>query len=256
MKARCVVLLAVSFGLVIGFAPLMATTAAEINVFTARLGATVLQEVGPQFERESGHRLNVSEIYGPPFIKRLHSGEPLNADVVILRFDLIDSLIKEGRLLADTRTDLMRTGLGVEVRAGALKPDISSVDAFKRALLSAKSIAYLGNGVESSYLDGLFASLGIADAVRPKLTRPDTDIVSTLTAKGEIELGIAITTQIRTTPGVEFVGPLPHEIQSYYAFTGAVSTTARAPDAARELIKFLIGPTAIPVIKAQGMEPG
>jgi molybdate transport system substrate-binding protein len=234
----------------------MIANAAEIKVLTARLGATVLREIGPQFEHETGHRLTVTEIYGPEFIKRINAGEPFDADVLILRFDLIDTLIKEGRLLAETRTDLMRTGLGVEVRAGAPRPDISSVEAFKRALLGAKSIAYLRNGLESPYLDGLLERLGIAEAVKAKLTRPDSDIVSALTAKGEVELGIAITTQIMTTPGVELVGPLPPEIQSSYAFSGAVSATAKAPDAAKELIKFLTGPAAIPVIRSQGMEPG
>jgi molybdate transport system substrate-binding protein len=256
MKTPCSIPAILGFALLSALPPIVAANAAEIKIFTARLGATVLREIGPQFERESGHRLNVTEIYGPQFMKRINAGEPLEADVVILRFDLVDILIKDGELLAESRTDLMRTGLGVEMRAGARTPDISSVEAFKRALPTAKSIAYLANGVETTYLDGLLARFGIAEAVKPKLTRPTSDIVSALTARGEVELGIAIITQIMTTPGVEFVGPLPHEIQSFYHFTGAVSATSKVADAAKELIKFLTGPAAIPVIRSQGMEPG
>ena len=165
-----------------------------------------------------------------------------------------DGLIKDGKVIADTRTNLVRSGIGVEVRAGAPKPDISSVEAFKRALLNARSIGYLkvGGGV---YLAALLERLGIADAIASKVTRPDTDIVSELVAKGEIELGMVVITQIVTTPGVELVGPLPSDIQSYMTFTAGVSANAKAPDAARELLKFLQGPNALPVIKSQGMEP-
>jgi len=140
------------------------------------------------------------------------------------------------------------------VRAGAPKPDISSVEAFKRALLEAKSIAYLrvGSGI---YLAGLLERLGIAEAIKSKVTRPESDIVSELVAKGKVELGMVVITQILTTPGVDLVGPLPPEIQSYVVFTSGVSANSKVPDAAKQLIKFLTGPTAIPVIRAQGMEP-
>jgi len=159
-------------------------------------------------------------------------------------------------VIADTRAELVRTGIGVEVRAGAPKPDISSVEAFKRTLLDARSIAYLKEGASGLYLAGLLDRLGIADAIKSKVTRPDADVVSELVAKGEIEIGIVGMTQILTTPGVQLVGPLPAEIQSYVSFVGAVGTNSHAPDAARELIKFLTGPVAVPVIKSQGMEPG
>jgi molybdate transport system substrate-binding protein len=228
----------------------------EIKVSTARVIVTVLREIGPQFERDTGHKLKVTEIYGPEFIRRLNGGEPFDLDVLILRFDYVDAMVKEGRLLAATRTDLVKTGIGVEVRSGAPKPDISSVEGFKRALLNAKSVAYLKNGLESNYLDGLLEELGIVEAVKPKLMRPESDIVSALTAKGEVELGIAITTQIVTTPGVDLVGPLPPQLQRYYPFAGAVSATSKAPDAAMALLKFLKGPIAIQVIRSQAMEPG
>jgi len=225
-------------------------TAAEIHVWTGRGFATVLAEVGPQFERASGHRLNVYSGLPTDFEKRLKAGDPLD----LLISGSVDQWVKEGKLVAATRTDIARSGIGVEVRAGTRKPDISSVEAFKRALLDAKSIAYLrvGSGI---YVHGLLERLGIAEAVKSKVTRPESDIVSELVAKGEVELGMVVITQILTTPGVELVGPLPPEIQSYVAFAAGVSVSSKAPDAATQLIRFLLGPTAIPVIKAQGMEP-
>jgi molybdate transport system substrate-binding protein len=226
--------------------------AAEINVWTARALATVLAEVGPQFERESGHTIKVFSGLPADFAARYDAGKPL--DLVISGAAPIDSWIKDGRLLAGTRTEIARSGIGVEVRAGAPKPDISSLDAFKRALVEAKSIGYLKSG-SGIYLHGLFERLGIAEAVKDKAVRPDSDIVSEMVARGEVELGMVVITQIVTTPGVELVGPLPTEIQSYVTFTAAVHARFSAPDAARQLIGFLTGPGATPVIRAQGMEP-
>ena len=153
--------------------------------------------------------------------------------------------------MADSRVDLVRSGVGVAVRAGAPKPDISSVEAFKRALLTAKSIAYL----PTAGVPQLVERLGLGDSTKAKTTVPGTDIVCELVAKGEIELGVVVITQIVTTAGVELAGPLPAEIQFYTTFTAGVSANSKAPEAARDLIRFLTGPAALPVIKAQGMEP-
>ena len=232
--------------------PSPSSTAAEITVWTTRALATVLAEIGGEFERETGHKLVVTSDLPPAFARRASEGQTF--DLLITGSAPLDEWIKEGRILAATRTDLARSGIGVEVRAGALKPDISSVDAFKRALLSARSIAYLrvGSGI---YLHQLFDKLGIAAALEAKLTRPDTDIVSELVAKGEVEIGMTVVTQILTTPGVALVGPLPAEIQSYVTFTAGVGAQANSADAARQLIQFLRSPRATAVIKAQGMEP-
>jgi molybdate transport system substrate-binding protein len=224
----------------------------EIKVWTARALATVLAEIGPEFERKTGHRLIVSSDLPPAFLRRAKAGESF--DLLISGSATVDEWLKDGRIVTATRTPIARSGIGVEVKAGARKPDISSVDAFTRALLDAKSIAYLrvGSGI---YLADLFERLEIADAIAPKLTRPESDIVSELVAKGEIELGMTVITQILTTPGVELVGPLPPDIQSYITFVAGVSAQSNAPDAARELITFLTSPRAIAVIASQGMEP-
>jgi molybdate transport system substrate-binding protein len=250
MKRNWTFRFAAGLGLLVAL--VQVSSAAELKVFTARAIATVLREAGAEFERTSGHKLNVISGLPAEFAARIDAGEPF--DAVITGRAPLDGLIRNGRVAADTRIDLVRSGIGVGARAGAPKPDISSVEAFTRALLDAKSIGYLKVG-SGAYLAPLLERLGIAAAIAPKVTRPDTDIVSELVAKGEIELGIVVVTQIMTTPGVELVGPLPPEIQSYVTFAGGVSANATAPDAARALLKFLHGPHAVPVIAAQGMEP-
>jgi molybdate transport system substrate-binding protein len=155
-----------------------------------------------------------------------------------------------GKVAADSKTNLARSGYGVVIRAGSSKPDISSVEAFKRALLNAKSITYLPVlGVPQ-----LIERLGLKEAIASKTTMPNSDISSELVAKGEIELGVVAITQAFTTPGIELVGPLPPEIQMYTNFGGAVSAASKAADASRDLLKFLKGPAAVRVIKDQGME--
>ena len=250
MKTRCANFAAISIGLFVAFARITAADAAEVKVFTAKAIATVLDKIGPEFERTTGHKLNVVSGFGPVFLRQINAGEPF--DIFVSPPAGMATLFKEGKLIADSRTNLVRAGTGVEVRAGAPKPDIGSVEAFKRALLNAKSIGYL----RVAGVPQLIERLGIAGAIKSKVTIPDTDIVSELVAKGELELGIVVITQILTTPGVELVGPLPPEIQVYIDFAAGVSANSKAPDAARALIKFLTGPMAIPVIKSQGMEPG
>ena len=243
---------AISLGLFLMFAHASTVSAAEVNVLSARAITTVLKEIGWKFEQTSGHKLKVISGLPSEFIKHINAGAPV--DLVVSGSAPVDRLVQEGKLVARTRTDLVRSGIGVGVRVGAPKPDISSVEAFKRALLNAKSIGYLKTG-SGIYLATLLDRLGIAEAIAPKVMRPETDIVSELVAKGEIELGMVVVTQILTTPGIELVGPLPPAIQSYITFTGAVSVNARMPETARELLQFLREPDALRVIKAQGMEP-
>jgi molybdate transport system substrate-binding protein len=222
---------------------------AELKIFAPRAIWTVLTASGPEFEKNSGHSLNVSTGLSSEFVRRINAGETF--DVIAAPPAALDGLINSGKVAADSKTNLARSAYGVAIRAGALKPDISSVEAFRRALLNAKSITYLPvPGVPQ-----MIERLGLKDAIASKVTIPNTDISSELVAKGEVELGIIAITQTFTTPGVELVGPLPAEIQFYTNFGGAVSATSKAPDASRDLLKFLKGPTALQIIKAQGMEP-
>ena len=254
MKQRWSTAAATILGLLTWCGQLPAAHAADPKVFVTRAVATILDKIGPEFERTTGHKLVVTTDVAIRMVRRVRAGEPF--DILVGASSQIDELIKDGKIAADTRTNLVRSGIGVEVRAGAPKPDISSVEAFKQALLDAKSIAYLKEGQSGVYLAGVLDRLGIAETIRSKVTRSDTDIVSELVAKGEIELGMVVITQILTTPGVELVGPIPEEIQSYITFTAGVSASSTAPDAAKALLTFLKGPTAAPVIKSQGMEPG
>jgi molybdate transport system substrate-binding protein len=223
----------------------------EIRVWTARAIATVLGEIGGEFERSTGHRLIVSSDLPPAFLRRVNAGEAF--DVLISGSSPLDEWIRDGRLLANSRTEIARSGIGVAVRTGSRKPDIATVESFKRALLNAKSIAYLriGSGV---YVDAMLDRLGIRRTLESKVIRPDSDIVSELVARGEAELGIVVITQILTTPGVDFAGPLPSEIQSFVTFVAGVSARSKVPDAAKALIAFLGGTRAAAVIKSQGME--
>lgn len=229
--------------------------AAELKIMTPRSMWTVLKEIGPEFERSSGYKLNVVTDIAATLANRIIDGEDF--DIFVGPPAQMNRVVQANKVVTETRTPIAHSGIGVEVRAGAPKPDVSSVDAFKRALLNAKSIGYLKQeGTSGAYLHRLFERLEIADAIRSKVVRPETDIVSELVAKGEIELGLVVITQIRTTPGVDLVGPIPHEVQSYVRWSGGVSTNSKAQQTARELIKFLTGPRAVPVLKAQGMEPG
>jgi molybdate transport system substrate-binding protein len=226
-----------------------AAHSAELKIFASRAIFTLLAEIGPEFEKSAGHKLTVITGLSSEFIGRINAGETF--DVIAVPPLVLDGLIKSDKVAADSKTNLARTAWGVVVRAGAPKPDISSLEAFKRALLNAKSITYLPvPGVPQ-----IIERLGLKDAIASKVTIPNTDISSELVAKGEIELGVLPITQVYTTAGVELVGPLPPEIQFYSAFGGAASTTSKAPDAARDLLTFLRGPTAMSGIKTQGMEP-
>ncbi len=247
------------FGLLLtfGFALAAVSTqgyAAELRIFTPSALWTVLKKIGPQFERSTGHKLNVMGGISETLARRIEGGEIV--DIFVGPAPPMDRLVQGSKILPDTRVPLARSGIGVEVRAGAPKPDIGSLEAFKRALLNAKSIGYLRTGASGVHLAGAFERLGIAEAIKPKVTRPATDTVSELVAKGEIELGMVVMTQIVTTAGVELVGPIPNEIQFYVRWFGGVTANSKAPEAARDFLKFLTGPAADPILKGQGMERG
>ncbi len=253
MKAWFVCSRTMLLGLMILLGPTTDAVAAELKLMVPRSMWTVLDVIGPQFERTSGSKLNIVVGIAGTLADRIIAGEDF--DVFIGPPVQIDRLIQNHKIIADTRTAIARSGIGVEVRAGAPKPDISSIDAFKGALRSARSIGYLKHeGTAGAYLHQLFDRLGIADEIKPKVIRPETDIVSQLVAKGKIELGMVVITQIMTTPGVELVGPIPEEIQSYVRWNGAVATRSVQPERAGDLLRFLTGPTAVPVLEAQGME--
>jgi molybdate transport system substrate-binding protein len=228
--------------------------AAELKIFGSRVTKMVVSEIGPQFEQATGYKPVVVSDVAAVMKRRIEAGEAF--DVAVLVDFQADELIKAGKLIAATRTDVMKAGIGVAVRKGAEKPDITTVDAFKRTLLAAKSLVYLREGGSTRHLNDVFGRLGIADALRPKTIQPTTESVSEMVADGEAELGIIVIPNILSADGAELVGPLPPELQSYITFTAAVSAQSPNQEAARELIKLLASPAVAPVLRAKGMEPG
>jgi molybdate transport system substrate-binding protein len=250
MKTLC------SIGVAIGIAVIAANPAssAELNIFGSRVTKMVVEEIGPQFEQATGHHLVVVTDVAAAMKRRIEAGEAF--DLAVLVDFQADDLIKKGKLAADTRADIMKAGIGVAARRGAPIPDIGTVDAFKATLLAAKSITYLKEGASTIYLDGLFARMGIADALRPKTTKPETESVSEAVAAGDIELGLIVIPNILSVPGAQLVGPIPDAIQSYIVFTAAVAANSPNQHAARALIAFMKSPAGVAAIRAKGMSPG
>lgn len=230
------------------------SAAADVRVLGTKSTLLLLDEVGPVFERQTGHRLQVTTDLPVATKRKIDRGEPF--DVAILSPVLVDQLIGEGRIIAETRADIVRVGIGVGVRAGQPKPDISTVDAFKRTLLQAKSVAYLKEGNTGLYMARLVERLGIAGELKDKTILPMLDVVSELVAKGEAELGLTAVSLLLAQPGVDVIGPIPPEIQFYITFTGGVGSSASQAQAGRMLLQLLTAPEMVRLIRAKGMEPG
>src|SRR5919204_618950 len=164
--------------------------AAELKVLTIRVGELVLEDVGREFERTTGHTLRLTVDLAPTLGRKIEAGEPF--DVAILAAPVLEGLITKGKIVAATRADVLRGGIGVCVRAGAPKPDIGTVEAFKRALRDAKSVAYLKEGASGVYIAGLLQRLGLAEQLKPKLMLVEGDRVGDLVARGDVELGMSV----------------------------------------------------------------
>lgn len=228
----------------------VAAHAAEITLLASNALKAVIEEIGPGFEKSSGRTLKVTFGSTGPLQARIDKGEAF--DLTILGEGAIDDLIKQGKLVAATRAVVARSSLGVAVRKGAPKPDVSTTEAFKRALLNAKSIAYSEQGLTGIYIKGLFQRMGLTDDLKSKtkFARGGEAV-----AAGEAELGLTQVSEIVPVPGAELAGPLPAEIQNYTNFSVAGSATAKQPDAAKALIKYLASPDAVRSMKAIGLEP-
>jgi molybdate transport system substrate-binding protein len=228
---------------------------AEIRVLASIALKGAYLELAPRFERASGARLATEWAGTGPIMERMQGGE--SADLVIGPAKLIDQLIALGKIVPGSRADIARSGIGVAVQRGAPRPDLGSADALKRALLLAKSIAY-SSGPSGVYLAGLFRQMGIAEELRPKVTQtPPGTFVGELVARGEAEIGFQQVAELFHVGGaIDFVGRLPPEIQQITVFSGGIHAGAKAPGAARALLRFLTGPDAAEVIRRKGMEPG
>ena len=246
-------LLAAKFGFIALLAQGVAANAAEVKVLAGAVMPGVFAELGPQFERVTGHKIVIQYGPGAALRRQIEAGEAF--DLAIIASERVDDLIKQGKIAGDTRMDIVRVGIGVAVREGAPKPDISSVDAFKRMLLSVKSVTYGPADATGEHFIKLLDRLGIADQVKGKLKPSGPDRVAQVVAAGEVDLAIGAGPLLASAKGVQFVGLFPAELQNWFVNTAGVSATARQPDAARALIKHLTTPEAAAVIRAKGMEP-
>src|SRR5918993_2287027 len=226
--------------------------AAELKVIAAAPLTPIVNELGAQFERSSSHKLVTRFVSGPIVKQEIDRGDPF--DLALSITPVIDQLIKENKIVADTRVDVAYAGVGVGVRAGAAKPDIASVEAFKRALLSAKSVAHSAVGASGEHFKQMLARLSIAEEMKSKLRPMPADKIAQAVPSGEAEM-IVVTASVAMAPGTDFVGLIPAELQFYNAFAGGVGTAAKEPEAAKALLKILTAPQAAAVMRTKGMEP-
>lgn len=229
--------------------------AAEIRVLTAGAMRAVVIELLPEFESRTGHKISLDNATAGTLAKRIEGGEAF--DLAIITPKIIGDLEQKTKIAPGSRVDLAKVGIGVAVKDGAALPDIKTVDAFKRALLDAKSVAYIdpkSGGSSGIYFDGLLDKLGIGDAVRRKSKLKQGGYVAELVASGEADVAVHQISEIVPVKGVTLVGPLPAEIQNTTTYTAGISAAAKDPAAAQALIDHLAGPAAAAVLKTKGME--
>jgi molybdate transport system substrate-binding protein len=244
---------AATIGIAIMLAP--GANAAEVKVVASNGLKAVIEALAPIYERTSEHKLKA--VYGTavPLKRQIDGGEPF--DVAVLTPPLVQDLVQSGKVAAGSTSDVAKTGIGVAIRAGAPKPDVSTVDAFKRALLNAKSIIYSKEGQSGTYMASLIERLGLTEQLKSKIileTRGGQSIHEV--AAGNAEIGFSLISEILPVAGAAFAGPLPADIQSYVVLTAGVAAGAKDAGAAKGFIDFLKSPAAAPVLKDKGMEPG
>jgi len=227
--------------------------AAEIRVLSSNGVHSIMVEMVPAFERATGHKVSVDYYTANQVIDQIKKGEA--ADLVIITRPTVDGLIKEGKIVKGSDKVLGRSGVGVAIKAGLPKPDISTPEALKKALLDAKWITFTTTGGSGIHVANVIKRLGIADQVYAKATTPEGGAVGPLVARGEAEMAIQQIPELKAVKEIQYVGPLPKELQNFTVFTTGVMTNARQPEAAKALIDFLATPAAVSLFNAKGFEP-
>lgn len=225
---------------------------AEIKVMLSAAFKEAYLELVPQFERATGHKVSSLWVASVQIMKRLKGGETV--DLVILSRASLDELVDFGMVAPGDRYDLAKSGVGAAVRAGAPRPDLSSGEALKRAVLAAKSIVY-STGPSGIYLAGLFERMGIAGELKAKVRQVQGEPAGTVVARGEAEIGFQQMSELLPVPGIDIVGPLPADVQEITVFSAGVHVDAKAREAAMALVRFFTAPAAAPIIRKKGMEP-
>jgi molybdate transport system substrate-binding protein len=230
-----------------------AAIGAEIRILGANAVREPVLALAAAFEKTTGHRITAAWSGTAGIVKRIDDGEVV--DLVVVGADSVDRLIRDGRLRSGSRVDFARTGVGVAVRAGAARPDISSEDAVRQAVLGAKSVAY-SSGPSGVYVARLFERMGIADQVKGKLVLPPPNVlVGDVVARGDADLGFQQMSDLTHVRGIDLLGPLPPSIQSYTTYSIAVHALAPAPEAAEALVRFLVSPAARDAVARAGLDP-
>jgi molybdate transport system substrate-binding protein len=230
-----------------------AAQASEVRVLASNGIKAVVEDLRPQGERVIGHPISVQYRPTAALKQEIDTGEPF--DVVIVTVESIAQLSKEGKTVGGEGTPISRVGVGIGIRKGAPRPDISTPESIKRALLGAKAIAYGPTGASTPYITRMLDTLGIADTMKAKTLLFDTsDGTNAAVTEGKADFGITLVSEILPVKGLELLGPFPDEFQGYVRFSAAVSANAKNPEAAGALIRFLAGPDALPSIKARGMQ--
>jgi molybdate transport system substrate-binding protein len=228
--------------------------AAEIKVISTGSFKEVFGELAPMFEKTTGHKVVAVFAGNDEIVRRLGAGETL--DIVIAPAVWIDDLIKRGLVVADSRAEVARSGIGAATRAGAPRIEMGSADGLKKGLLGAKSIV-LSAGVSGIHLNGLFQKWGVAGRLKSKITTlPGSVPVADALVRGEAEVGFLQVSELLSVKGITFLGPLPADIQEMTAITAGLGKAAGAPEAARALVKFLMSPDTAPAKRKTGLEPG
>ena len=242
---------------ILGVALLLAATvpahAAEIKVLSGNGSRGPVSELCAQFERATGDKVDITFAVNPEVQRRIEGGEEF--DVAILNPPVLDELIKQGRIVAGTRAVIGRAGIGVAIGEHAPKPDISTVAAFKRTLLNAKSVAYPGDGASGKYFVSLVDRLGMTAEMKSRMRPMPGEYNVEVVATGEVDLVVVVASRIAGVPGVQLAGLIPQELQTWIGFAGGASTRAKQPAAARALLQFLTAPAAATVLVKAGIEP-
>lgn len=253
---RRTVLLLLAGAIVAAFCTTTASRAVELKLLTAGAFKSTVVALLPEYERTSGNKVSVENDTVGGLMKRIEAGEGF--DVVLMTPEAVDKLTGAGKVISGSRTNLARVGVGVMVKTGADKPDISTVEAFKKTLLDAKSISFIdpaSGGSSGIYIEKLIERLGISDQVKPKEKLKQGGYVADYIESGQAELGIHQISEILPHAGVALVGPLPKEIQNYTVYAAGVGTGTQDGAAAKALIASLAGPSAKALFRSKGMEP-
>jgi molybdate transport system substrate-binding protein len=244
---------AVAAACVLLFSRGVAAQTSEVRVLASNGIKAVVEDLLPQSEHAIGHTMSVQYRPTAALKQEIDAGEPF--DVVIVTVESIAELSKEGKTVGGDGTPISRAGVGIGIRKGAARPDISTPEALKRALLGAKAIAYGPTGASTPYITRMLDTLGIAATMKAKtLLFATSDGTNAAVAEGKADFGITLVSEILPVKSLELLGPFPAEFQGYVRFSAAVSANAKNPEAAGALIKFLAGPEALPSIKARGMQ--